>query len=284
MDRLFIPHTTPAANPGISGGLGKLLVILLVTTLLLSSAYNFYTRYQPVEAHTVTACDVTSQQIPAKISHPIEKAPFIWPLRSIDDFPSFARFRDTACVANNLTQTFSLNDTLEFQQLLHDHQNPSDCSTKKFLILTNHWHFGYSSSLHVRAQIMLHAFSTERIFLHLSPEDKWEFAPTDCFDASPDCYFLPLSNCTETLPSDWRTQAPQVHFPDPRRNDPRYSQTQYVQISLDEFPSMVPRVFIFGEKYTSANRSYEWWMTQVMRYHMRTKPYVWPGAIHLTFN
>ncbi len=109
-----------------------------------------------------------------------------WPASA---FPSSSKF---SCDDQQLKE-YAFNDTVAMQEILFAHQNPANCSAAKFYIMLSIWNLGFGSSLHVRADQLLKALSVGRVFIQMAVDGPWDFAPTSCYAANHDCYFLPVT-------------------------------------------------------------------------------------------
>lgn len=106
-------------------------------------------------------------------------------------------------------QAGAWHGTLAAQRALWFHQNPPDCKSSKFFIITAIPDSGIGSSLHTISALMGYGMNLDRIVL-LGPNSVWWAHDRDArnkfcagdgsgggFRNTLDsCYFLPLSNCT----------------------------------------------------------------------------------------
>lgn len=115
------------------------------------------------------------------------------------------------------------------------HQNPADCSNKKFLFHQSHPH-GHGSCVHISTYSLGVAMSYDRILLY---DQSWYWADRKKCPGnsiSPDCYFLPLSRCqkdinyTEAMLSV-PVPIPGVHInkpDDPTVRDPKLKEEYFI--------------------------------------------------------
>ena len=73
-----------------------------------------------------------------------------------------------SCIESS-THEFSFENTIEAQKWIFDHQNPSDCSNKKYAIIKNIAWSGFSSSMHLIAWAFAKALTLNRIAVYDAP-------------------------------------------------------------------------------------------------------------------
>ncbi len=252
-------------------------ILCTAALMVFFSTFSIYSRTPPVEVVHFPAClngsgkehELDGSSLASSLSTIPVSSPHIWdygnwPIPPLEIFSAQIKCDDA------LLTDFSLADTLEVQEIIFKHQNPVGCNSSKFLIMSNHWNAGFGSSMHVRGDMLLHALSVGRVFLNIADNDeRWDFAPSHCLSASPECYFLRLSNCT--LPADWRSKSKLITYPHPFPNEtntlPRYIHRRFNMTYGGPYD-----MSLFSSKY--AHKPYHWWMVQAMRYTLRFRPFV----------
>lgn len=164
-------------------------------------------------------------------------------------------------------------DTVRVQELLHAHQNPSNCEKAKFFIAADTWPAGFGSAMHVRAMMMIRALNGGRILLE-APDQKWVFSPADCPISSPECYFVPLSKCK--LPENWQHRAKRMPF---------FDSTPLSSASLPQYVSASSFSTSFSVKVFPQfmNKTAKWWIAQLIRYTMRPNTFTLGTVIKRNF-
>ncbi|CAF1233583.1 unnamed protein product [Adineta steineri] len=98
---------------------------------------------------------------------------------------------------NHCSQTtineFSVNETVNIQRWFYEHQYPVDCSNKKFAVIHNYAWSGFGSTIHQVAWAFGEALAQNRIAIYETPGN-WVYG--DCKFGTPDCFFLPITNCS----------------------------------------------------------------------------------------
>jgi hypothetical protein len=195
--------------------------------------------------------------------------------------------REQACAAHpDFCDTlYSVDETHRIAQLLYDHQNPRDCSTSNFLVLTREWHSGLGSNIHVKAWMLLVAIMTKRVLID-SPKIAWNMTnPANCPQQDWTCYFAPVSKCA--LPQDWDDddEAPEFAAIDltteqaPSPPGPTKPGRKYVRAIAHPQPlngalvmgqqQSVDRIKNFGGSTAFNGKPNSWWMTHATMYLIR---------------
>jgi hypothetical protein len=91
-----------------------------------------------------------------------------------------------SCIESSANE-FSIENTIEAQKWIFNHQNPSDCSNKKYAIIKNIAWSGFSSSMHLIAWAFAKALTLNRIAVYDAPANWVNFFFCSC---KIDCFVL----------------------------------------------------------------------------------------------
>lgn len=72
---------------------------------------------------------------------------------------------------STVKKEFSVESTLEFQQWIYEHQNPINCTDKKFAIITHYAMSGFGSTIHQVLWAFATALGEDRIAIYATPGD-----------------------------------------------------------------------------------------------------------------
>ncbi|CAF4150075.1 unnamed protein product [Rotaria sordida] len=138
---------------------------------------------------------------------------------------------------------FSIQNTLQAQKWLYEHQHPMDCTNKRFAIIHNFAVSGFGSTMHQIAWAFGKAIADNRIAVYQIPGN-WLYGT--CNSSTPDCVFLPITNCS--IPS-------------------KVDRNQTIKINANiGYWSKPIHPFIFQK------RTFNWYRAQLLFYLMRYKP------------
>ncbi|CAF2780806.1 unnamed protein product [Rotaria sp. Silwood2] len=141
------------------------------------------------------------------------------------------------------TNEYSIQNTLQAQKWLYEHQNPIDCTNKRFAILHNYALSGFGSTVHQIAWAFGAAIADNRIAVYQVPGN-WLYGA--CNSGTPDCFFLPITNCS--IPS-------------------KVDGNQTIELNTNiGYWSKPIRPSIFQ------NRTFNWYRVQLLFYLMGYKP------------
>jgi hypothetical protein len=102
-----------------------------------------------------------------------------------------------------LNQSDFLWRSAEVQRRIFEHQNPPICANRTFMKIESAWPYGFGALMRVAASHLARAIDADRILIYPEVFDTvWVKDPVCGNPATPDCYFLPLSNCTPGPASD----------------------------------------------------------------------------------
>lgn len=100
---------------------------------------------------------------------------------------------------------FPLEESRSVAQTIYSHQHPHDCTSAKYLVITNEWGSGFASAITLKARMLLAAIAAQRVLID-AEDNRWKFThPESCSVANMACYFAPLTHCK--LPIDWKRKA-----------------------------------------------------------------------------
>ncbi|UJR35198.1 hypothetical protein I4U23_027965 [Adineta vaga] len=88
---------------------------------------------------------------------------------------------------------FSVESTLQAQKWIFDHQNPTNCTNKRFALIYRYAWSGFGSTIHQILWAFATALGQGRIAVYETPGN-WHYG--NCQSSNPDCLFLPISNCS----------------------------------------------------------------------------------------
>ncbi|CAF4196483.1 unnamed protein product [Rotaria sp. Silwood2] len=88
---------------------------------------------------------------------------------------------------------FSIQNTIEAQNWLYEHQHPIDCTNKRIAIIQNFAWSGIGSTVHQIVWAFGMAISDNRIAVYQTPGN-WLYG--SCSSGTPDCFFLPITHCS----------------------------------------------------------------------------------------
>ncbi|CAF3370742.1 unnamed protein product [Rotaria sp. Silwood2] len=138
---------------------------------------------------------------------------------------------------------FSIQNTLWAQKWFYEHQHPINCTNKRFAIIQNYVWSGFGSTVHLIAWAFGRAIADNRIAVYQTPGN-WLYG--DCNSSTPDCFFLPITNCS--IPS-------------------KVDGNQVIKINADIghwSKPIMPTIF--------RSRTFNWYRVQILFYLMRYKP------------
>ncbi|CAF0787455.1 unnamed protein product [Adineta ricciae] len=146
--------------------------------------------------------------IPSNSSRSLQNGTHLWSLRLADEnyfrianlLPcqtveyarGSQRYQMSICI-NFSTNDFTITNTLQAQKWLFDHRHPRNCSSKRFAIIRKFVWSGFGSTIHQIAWAFGKTLADDRIGVYETPGD-WLYG--NCNSTSPDCYFLPIANCS----------------------------------------------------------------------------------------
>ncbi|CAF1304990.1 unnamed protein product [Rotaria sordida] len=140
------------------------------------------------------------------------------------------------------TNEYSIENTLQAQKWLYQHQHPMNCTNRKFAIIQNFAWSGFGATIHQIAWAFGMALAENRIAIYETP-GYWFYG--DCSVSTPDCVFLPITNCS--IPSK-----------------PYSNQTIHISARMNQWPNPIhPPIF--------ENRTFNWYRAQLLFYLMRYK-------------
>ncbi|CAF1258221.1 unnamed protein product [Rotaria sordida] len=152
---------------------------------------------------------------------------------------------------HSATNEFSIQNTLQAQKWLYEHQHPIDCTNKRFAVIQNYAESGFGSTIHQIVWAFGVALADNRIAVYRIPGN-WLYG--DCNSSSPDCVFLPITNCS--IPSKLDG-----------------NQTITVNANIGHWSKpIIPSTF--------QNRTFNWYRAQLLFYLMRYKPETLAYAQH----
>ncbi|CAF0830577.1 unnamed protein product [Rotaria sp. Silwood1] len=138
---------------------------------------------------------------------------------------------------------FSIQNTLQAQNWLYEHQHPIDCTNKRFAIIQNYAWSGFGSTFHQIVWAFGMAIADNRIGVYQVPGN-WLYGA--CSSSTPDCFFLPITNCSIPSKVDG-------------------NQTIKINANTGHWPKpILPPIF--------QNRTFNWYRAQLLFYLMRYKP------------
>ncbi|CAF1092113.1 unnamed protein product [Adineta steineri] len=141
------------------------------------------------------------------------------------------------------TNEFSLENTLKTQKWLYEHQHPTNCSNKRFAIIRTYALSGFGSTIHQVVWAFGAALAQDRIAVYETP-GHWLYGT--CSSGTPDCFFLPITNCSIPSKVDG-------------------NQTIHINADVGHWSSPVhPPIF--------QNRTFNWYRAQLLFYLLRYKP------------
>lgn len=138
---------------------------------------------------------------------------------------------------------YSTENTLAAQRWIQNWQNPKDCAAVKIGLIAAYHHGGIGSTMHYVNHVFLAGLSQGYVMVYDNgPRPVYNFPWADCDLDSPDCYFLPVSNCTD--PTKWK----------------------HLTIFKPEYP---PRPHLISQWERFRGFAYAWQRSQTMKYLMR---------------
>ncbi|CAF0968117.1 unnamed protein product [Rotaria sordida] len=141
------------------------------------------------------------------------------------------------------TNEFSIQNTLQAQKWLYEHQHPMDCTNKRFAIIENFAWSGFGSTVHQIVWAFGTAIADNRIAVYQTPGN-WLYGTCDL--RTPDCIFLPITNCSILSKVD-------------------SNQTIKINANTGHWSKPIhPSIF--------QNRTFNWYRAQLLFYLMRYKP------------
>ncbi|CAF1448574.1 unnamed protein product, partial [Rotaria sp. Silwood1] len=138
---------------------------------------------------------------------------------------------------------FSIQNTLLTQKWFYEHQHPINCTNKRFAIIQNYAWSGFGSTVHQIAWAFGAAIADNRIAVYKIPGN-WLYG--DCNSTTPDCFFLPITNCSIPSKVDG-------------------NQTITINAKFGHWSkSIIPSTF--------QNQTFNWYRVQIIFYLIRYKP------------
>eukprot|EP01001_Neometanema_parovale_P009387 NODE_562_length_2319_cov_114.519581_g534_i0.p1 GENE.NODE_562_length_2319_cov_114.519581_g534_i0~~NODE_562_length_2319_cov_114.519581_g534_i0.p1 ORF type:complete len:700 (-),score=69.86 NODE_562_length_2319_cov_114.519581_g534_i0:135-2234(-) len=138
------------------------------------------------------ACNVNTSPAPA--SGPL---PSLASTPPITDVPYFYTWRDVPNpIPANVRDEDLLPNTRAFQDWLWRYQHPTDCGAR--LVLEYRIpSYGIGAAIHLAASAAWEAIAADRLLLFERP---WHYGMDEsCAVKGPECYFLPITNCTRSM-------------------------------------------------------------------------------------
>ncbi|CAF3106683.1 unnamed protein product [Rotaria sp. Silwood2] len=143
---------------------------------------------------------------------------------------------------HSATNEFSLPNILKAQKWLYEHQHPMDCTNKRFAIIHTFAWSGFGSTVHQIVWAFGKAIADNRIAVYETPGN-WLYGA--CNTGTPDCVFLPITNCSIPSKVDG-------------------NQTIKIIANIGHWVNATrPRIF--------QNRTFNWYRAQLLFYLMRYK-------------
>ncbi|CAM4865387.1 unnamed protein product [Rotaria socialis] len=143
----------------------------------------------------------------------------------------------------SIIDEFSVEATIHAQKWIYEHQNPADCKNKKLAIINKYAWSGFGSTVHQIVWAFGAALAEDRIAVYRTPGD-WLYG--NCKFGTPDCLFLPISNCSIPYKEDG-------------------NRTIDIRANIDHWIKPIhPPIF--------QNRSFNWFRSQLLFYLMRYNP------------
>lgn len=182
--------------------------------------------------------------------------------------------------------SYSTEETEQVQREIHRHQNPSNCSDARFLVVAKEWKAGLGSALHMHAFLLSLALSDDRVLV-IDPDLGWDFAPQGmcscdkieepktCLPHSilsnKDCFFMPTSHCMppdswKDAPSFQSDRTSRVVQVDDIKSLQEVSDGSFCRLSAPANPELAL------QRYSSKHSI--WWTAQLVKYITRPRPWV----------
>ncbi|CAF1370251.1 unnamed protein product [Adineta ricciae] len=234
----------------------KIILPTISFGIILFAYHHFYkSSYNHLDLTTF------NKLIPSNASRDQQNGTYLWSLRLADEnyfriasllacrTVEYARgsqkYQMSTC-SNFSTNEFTIANTLQAQKWLFEHQHPRNCSNKRFAIIRKFAWSGFGSTIHQIVWAFGKALTDDRIGVYETPGD-WIYG--NCKSINPDCFFLPITNCSVPTVVDG-------------------TRTIYINANIGQWKDPVhPPVF--------RNRTFNWYRAQLIFYLMRYKPETW---------